>query len=83
VSQSLPPQLGARVVTAAMDSFIRSLNLTAYIGVGIAILAAVFTIAKLRHVSYAEQQPEGAGDAEPQRGKDVLVEPAREPVTPS
>ncbi|MBV1856465.1 MFS transporter [Catellatospora tritici] len=71
IAQSLPPQIGGPVLAAALDSFVDSLNLTAYIGIAVAVLAALFTIAKLRHVSYADQQP----DAE-----DEVVEPAAEPV---
>jgi DHA2 family multidrug resistance protein-like MFS transporter len=65
IADKLPQQIGAPVLASALKSFVESLNLTAYAGIGIGVLAALFTVAKLRHVSYADQQFDQDDEDEP------------------
>ncbi|MEU3571718.1 MFS transporter [Kitasatospora sp. NPDC036755] len=62
VAQNLPPAVGQGVLDAAKSSFVDSLDFNAWIGIGVAVAAALFTLARLLHVSYSGE--EGAAEDE-------------------
>ncbi|MET9854947.1 MFS transporter [Streptomyces sp. NPDC006450] len=47
---------GAELASAARDAFTTSMNNVAWLGIGLTVLAAVFAVLRLRHLSYEGQQ---------------------------
>ncbi|GGL53621.1 MFS transporter [Planomonospora parontospora] len=70
----LPAEDGSTLLAVAREAFTGSLNLGAAVGVGVALAAAVFTLLRLRHISYAGEKEEAAV-AEPEPAG-VEAEPA-------
>jgi DHA2 family multidrug resistance protein-like MFS transporter len=58
VAQGLPGTVANAVVTTARGAFVESMHVNALVGVGVALAAALFTLARLRHVNYAEKRPD-------------------------
>jgi MFS transporter, DHA2 family, multidrug resistance protein len=68
VAQRMPGQLGAELVGAARQAFAQSFELTAAIGAGLAITAAIVAMVILRHVRNGhgvEPRPEPVAAKEP------------------
>jgi DHA2 family multidrug resistance protein-like MFS transporter len=69
-ANAMPGGKGGALSDAARQAFTHSLNIGAEIGLGVAVVAAVFAVARLSHLSYAtkeqpQAQPQGGGKGSP------------------
>ncbi|WP_040742556.1 MFS transporter [Nocardia tenerifensis] len=68
VGGQLPPPEGPELLDVAREAFTTSLHTSATVGIGVAVLAALFAAWRLRHISYADQQSAPAAAPAPNRG---------------
>ncbi|WP_326825026.1 MFS transporter [Streptosporangium sp. NBC_01756] len=73
---------GAALLTAARAAFTASLTTAALVGVGVALVAAVVTVVRLRHISYAENGSADGSEDGPAAGSEKGEQEAEQEQEP-